>query len=244
MQLFHTLANHVLTSRCLLCGLSCDGHSHLCRLCTGDLPWLVDPCALCGIPLIPNTTQLPFSGDHICGPCIKSPPVYDHCYAPFFYAPPMDYLISAFKDRHQMLPGRLLANLLTDFLIHTYHDQNWPHQVITVPVHWWRRLMRGFNQTEVLGYQLADKLPISVNTGHCRRLQARLQQRGQSRRQRQRNLHQVFTVNGDFSGQHIAILDDVVTTGSTVTEISRLLRAAGATRIDIWALARTPSVSS
>ena len=233
LRLFNQLPDF-LPRRCPLCDLRVSQSRALCQACTGDLPWLNNPCSQCGL-------ALGKAEDSYCADCLRDPPAFDHCFAPLVYAPPLDYLIAAFKYRAQLGHGELLADLLIEYLRHCYSQQPWPTRVLPVPLHWRRRLRRGFNQSEILAYRLARQLPIKLDFASCRRLRATAAQQGQTRAQRKHSLRQAFQVQGDFSGQHVAILDDVVTTGSTVNEIAQLLRLAGAARVDIWALARTPS---
>lgn len=234
---FNNLA-YFLPNCCLLCGLNTTLQRPICLACIADLPWLGNACPQCGLPL--EADGVSRTGTP-CGQCLSSPPVYDHCYAPLCYAPPVDYLIRGFKYRSNFTQGGLLTGLLIEHLKHSYSDQPWPQSIIPVPLHWRRRLFRGFNQAEVLGHDLAKALPLALDSHSCRRIHATAHQRGQSRSERKHNLRNAFRLNGLFTEMHIAVLDDVVTTGSTVAEISRLLKRAGAARIDIWALARTPS---
>jgi len=242
----------ILPNQCVLCGLKCPAPRPVCMKCFADLPWLISACPQCRLPLPAGEDQNP------CGQCQSHPPPFDHCYAPFAYAAPVDFLIRGFKDRAQWRHLTLLAEALGECLLHSYGDEPWPDYLLPVPLHWRRRLWRGFNQTEVLGHALLTHLrqtaqlrSQSDNTPPDRllyrallRTRATQHQRGGSRAHRKHNLSDAFRLNPTakalFQGAHVAILDDVVTTGSTANETSRLLCRAGASRIDIWALARTP----
>ncbi len=115
-----------------------------------------------------------------------------------------------------------------------------PDLIVPVPLHWRRRFIRGFNQSQWLANYLGRQLNISVDNKLLMRIRNTPPQQQLRRKQRQKNLKGAFQVKRPVEGQHIALIDDVVTTGSTVSELSRLLKKAGASRVDIWCLARTP----
>lgn len=250
-----TLFNHLaqfLPNHCLLCDLKCPTPRPVCVRCFAELPWLISGCRQCSLPLPAENSQ------SLCGQCLNNPPEFDQCYTPFVYAAPVDFLIRGFKDRAQWQHLPILVEALGELLLDNYANEPWPDHLLPVPLHWRRRLWRGFNQTEALGYALLRHLqqaspsnsplikppPQRLNHNILLRPRVTQHQRGGGREHRQHNLHDAFRLRNKakdlIQGAHIAILDDVVTTGSTANEISQLLRRAGARRIDIWALARTP----
>ena len=120
-----------------------------------------------------------------------------------------------------------------------YRSDTLPDLVTSVPLHWTRAFTRGFNQSELLSRFLA----VDVNRPYqntMRKLTRTQKQQDLDRRARLNNLKQAFEVKADVNNKHIAVVDDVVTTGATAETLATLLKAAGARRVDIWALARTP----
>ena len=119
-----------------------------------------------------------------------------------------------------------------------------PELIVPVPLHWTRRWRRGFNQAEMLGWDLAQAMNIPLMTRLCRRTQRTPSQRGLSRTQRQQNLRNAFSLSRHaqtaLEGKCVALLDDVVTTTSTVRALSTQLIEAGAAEVHVWAVARTP----
>jgi ComF family protein len=111
---------------------------------------------------------------------------------------------------------------------------------VPVPLHWRRRWTRGFNQAEVIADELAYRLRIPLHAQALLRRQQHTPQQQLTAAQRRRNLRSGFAIRGDVRGRHVALVDDVVTTGATAAEIARTLLDAGAASVQVWCLARTP----
>ncbi|TQV71835.1 ComF family protein [Exilibacterium tricleocarpae] len=222
--------DYLLPARCLLCDLTVTGPDCICAGCRGDLPQLPAGCRRCALPL-------PGDAD-ICGACLQRPPAFARTLAPFTFMPPVDTLIHAYKYRRQLAAGALLGQLLAQHLRRAYADDQLPEWLLPVPLHWRRLLLRGFNQAALLAAQLGRELALPVVDG-CRRRVHTPPQAGVERQRRRRNLRGAFTLRCDPAHRHVAIVDDVVTTTSTVAELAGLLAAAGARRVDIWCIART-----
>jgi len=225
--------------KCTLCGDTCttphprSGIS-LCPGCQGDLPWIESACRSCALPLPPSAHHL------YCGECLEDPPPFQQAFAPFYYAPPVRQWITGFKHHSQLLSGRLLGDLLLETLREHYLDTPLPEVILPVPLHWQRQLWRGYNQSTELGKQLAKGLDIPCRPDLLKRLRRSNSQQGLSREQRLHNLRKAFGISPNNPFTRVALLDDVVTTGSTAREIGRLLQKNGVTEIHLWAIARTP----
>jgi len=135
---------------------------------------------------------------------------------------------------------------MADFVEHQYQelDLPLPDLLLPTPMHWRRRLLRGFNQTLLLARDLSGRLSIPLGDSLCRRVKATPPQQGLSRSKRQKNLKDAFVLSKQgksaLRNKRVALLDDVVTTGTTARELSRLLIRGGAAEVHLWALARTP----
>lgn len=242
--MMHRFFNFLLPNPCLLC------HTHLkqgliCSGCEWDLPHLAGVGNLCRLCCLPIS-----SASDYCGQCLKQPPDFSISLIPFAYAHPVDGLIHQFKYRASFAQGRLLAQMLAGFLDHQYQElgQPLPELLLPTPMHWTRHLLRGFNQTALLARDLSTQLAIPLDESLCRRIKRTPPQQGLSRRKRQKNLRGAFALSERakqrLNGKRIALLDDVVTTGATARELSRVLMEAGAKEVHLWALARTPEPDS
>lgn len=224
-------------NRCLLCLGTASGIPEcLCHGCLNDLPWLGPACRCCALPLP--------QADLLCGHCQQQPPAFAQVVTPFRYGFPLDSLIPAFKYHQQLTYGRLLARLLLQAVKHHYqvHGQALPDLVIPLPLHRARQAQRGYNQALELARPIARALRLPLDRTSLVRQQPTAPQQGLDAQARRQNLRNAFAcLRPDrVKGKHIALLDDVVTTGTTVNEASRTLLAAGAASVSIWCVARTP----
>lgn len=227
-QLFQFIfANH-----CVLCKDKSHSPIALCAACTTTLPWINNTCQRCALPLTGNILT------QECGQCLNQPPPFDRTLALFEYHPPIDQLINQFKFHGRLLNGHLFGALLTQKIQDAYANNTLPECIIPVPLHRKRLRERGYNQALELARPLAKKLNIPINRYDCQRVLNTTPQSQIPATERRKNLRNAFDCT-PLSAKHIAIVDDVVTTTSTIRELSHRLRSAGAERIDIWCVART-----
>jgi ComF family protein len=212
---------------CALCGNS--SNSGICAACNHDLSWIDQACTHCGIPL-------PHLG--LCALCQIKPPPFSRCISPFAYAAPLSHLLGAFKYEHKLHYGRILSGFLVERLREC--DDLAADIIVPTPLHWRRRWSRGFNQAEIIGDELSRALAIPLEAQALRRVRATPRQQQLNAEQRRKNLRGAFAASRSVQGAHVALVDDVVTTCATSTEISRVLLAAGAASVQVWCLARTP----
>ena len=220
---------------CLLCDEVSDGPLDLCSACEAELPWLGGQCLICALPL--PTTGL------VCGACLNKPPAFTRVEAAWRYGFPVDALITRFKHQAQWPLGRLLGDLLSHHLHHAFSEGLEPAQLLLpVPLARQRLRQRGFNQAQMLAHWLGQRLQLPVAEHLLQRTQDTPAQQQLSAIQRKRNLRQAFRLSDPaaVAGRHLALVDDVLTTGATAEALARLLKKAGAARVDIYCLARTP----
>lgn len=214
---------------CDLCGLSLDSDS-IMTLCTAcQLALTPQPrCQRCGL-----TTLSPMRE---CGRCLKQPPPWHALYCIGDYRYPLDHYIHQLKYQRQFWLAQPLAQQLATTITE-------PAPLLcAVPMHWRRYLWRGFNQSDQLAQQLASELHVQYWPSLFHRRRATIPQKGLHKSQRRHNLAGAFhfTTPIHTLGSHVAIVDDVVTTGSTLKPLCHLLTAIGVTQIDIYCLCRTP----
>lgn len=228
------LFDQLLPAPCLLCGLASANYRLLCPECDAALPRLNQQPHLCSCCALPLNNNAP-----LCGKCLRKPPAFSQSSIAFRYDHPLDSLIQQFKYRRQLSSGKLLASLLAA----TCQQSVRPDFLVPVPMHWRKRWQRGFNQSELLAHWVGKALGIPVLPA-CKQIRHHHSQKGLGRRERLKNQREAFAPNAAvthrLANMHVALVDDVVTTTATARALSELLLKAGARRVDIWALARTP----
>jgi len=224
----------LLETVCVLCGERGEAGLDLCRACRLDLPVIETACERCAIPLPAMHRH-----DGLCGHCQHEPPAFERCLAPFAYQAPLDRLLQDLKFNRRLALARTLGRLMARWLAD--HTNSLPECLMPVPLHPTRLRERGFNQSLELARPIARRLGLPLDIHGCQRLRNTLPQAELSARQRHGNLKGAFGVKEAVAG-HIAIIDDVMTTGSTVRELARTLRKAGARRVDVWVCARAGTV--
>lgn len=219
----------VFSPHCRLCLAPGAGQLSLCSDCRDELPWLPVSCRLCALPLAPE------AGHGLCPACLADPPLLDSCGALFSYQPPIDHWIHALKFGRDLAVARLLGLLLAERLSPLQDDRM---RVLAVPLHPRRLRQRGYNQATEIARTLIRQGWPSSRCG-CYRKRHTEAQSGLPARHRRNNLRGVFAVRNRLQGEHVLLVDDVMTTGSTLNELARTLKAAGAARVDARVIART-----
>lgn len=220
---------HSTHHRCSLCGLNpADDVSGLCHACHDDLPWLDHACPICAEPRAVASNAL-------CPRCSRHLPPFQSTTAALTYRFPVDRLLSSVKYHRRPQLLRWLTACLAERI--QQRQQPLPEMLIPVPSHPLTLWRRGFNQAELIASLLASQLSITQKNLLRKRLLTQ-HQLELDRAQRLKNLTGAFVVDG-APARHIAIVDDVMTTGATVTQAARALRQAGAGEIEVWVIART-----
>lgn len=217
---------------CVLCGRQGDEGMDLCRGCRQELLPNPQSCLRCGAPLGTAGTT--------CGPCSRRQPPFICSHIPFCYEAPLDYLLLQLKF-HQSLH---LAPLLGTLMAETIRGRTMPlpQALVPVPLHAGRLRERGYNQALELARPLSRLLDIPIEYRLCRRQRATLAQTSLQGKERRHNLRGAFAVEKGELPRHVAIVDDVVTTGATVEELARTLRRAGVETVEVWACARAGKI--
>jgi ComF family protein len=178
-----------------------------------------------------------------CAQCQEAPPPFERVAAPWAYDFPLDAAIKRFKHRHDRPMGRLLGGRMAAWLAYRFAEGlDRPQRLLPVPLSLERQRMRGFNQAQLLGGWLSTALAIPLDSRALVRTRHTASQQGLDLAARQHNLHNAFELatGAQVDGLHLALVDDVLTTGATARALAALLRQAGARRVDVYCLARTP----
>lgn len=224
------LLDALLPPRCLLCGDSGATGRDLCSGCRADFSRNGCCCPRCALPL---QTPAP-----LCGACLRREPPFAAAWAPFLYSHPLDLLEARFKFGRDLAAGRVLAQLMLQ-QAHSDTTLQLPQLLLCVPLHPQRLRERGYNQALELARPLAHGLQIPMDAHALQRQRPTRAQTGLDAKARRRNLRDAFRLRDEHAlPGHVAIVDDVMTTGSTLRECARVLRRGGVERVDVWALAR------
>lgn len=234
----------LLPGHCKLCKSDSLRKLDLCALCESDLPEIGPHCSICSEPFSNQPAEGCSFSALKCGHCLGGKTLFSRAHIPYIYKAPIDRLLIAFKFKGDMVAGKVLGELLSQHLEKSIkHGHDSPDRIIAVPLHWRRRLGRGFNQAHVLATTLSRRLSIPIENKLVSRKTHTRAQHHLDRKQRLLNLHDAFSVNrsagtGQIEGKSFAIVDDVFTTGSTANAITKLLIDNGADRVVVWAVAR------
>lgn len=229
----------ILPSHCLLCAQDGDGRRDLCAACAGDLARNRLCCPRCALPL-----QAPAP---LCGECLLREPPFDAAFAPFLYGHPIDLLVTKLKFGRSLAAGRVLSELWLDAVAEAAPMR--PDLLVPIPLHASRLRERGYNQALELARPLARALGIPLGGNVLSRTKATAAQSNLDAKTRRRNLRGAFMFHATelaelsaarTEASHVALVDDVMTTGATLRECARVLKRAGIARVDVWALARAP----
>ncbi len=223
-----------IASRCWLC--QCPLHlavQGICSVCLSHLPVAPPCCPRCGLPSS--------GGHHDCGRCLQKPPPWDAMVFATPYEPPVSGLVLRLKSSRFPEPDTALARLLLLRWLERYRGNTLrrPDVILSVPLHRQRYAWRGFNQSELLARPLARWLHCDYFPGALSRDRQTTSQQSLTERERKWNLRKAFTCHTRLRGKHVMLLDDVVTTGSTVREIGKILRNQGVASLQIACICRT-----
>ena len=242
------LLDLVLPPRCILCRARVEAPGTLCAGCWRGVNFLGEPCcACCGVPFAFDAGPNEAGSESLCAGCLARPPRFDQARSVFAYDDHSRGLVLALKhgDRLQGVPafGQWLARAGAGLLAEA--DLAAP-----VPLHWTRLWRRRYNQSALLAKaactawrRRGEPGPILVPDLLIRRRRTPSQGR-RTRSQRAENVRGAFRLRRgvDVTGKRVLLFDDVLTSGATVEECARVLRRAGAARVDVLTLARAVRV--
>jgi ComF family protein len=213
--------------RCHFCAAT--GSAPACAACERALPWNQDACAVCAQPL----------GDParaICGECRHMPEVRYRMWTAFRYAEPIAAQILGLKFHARLAGAYVLGTLMAKALARRVEPL--PELIVPVPLHAARLRRRGYNQALEISRRIAQCLAVTVVMDAVQRVRPTPEQTRLDAAARRSNLRGAFAVVGEIRDRHVAIVDDVITTGATVRELAAVLTQAGARRVEAWAAAR------
>lgn len=243
-RLGYQSGQRLLPPVCVICQQSC--HSVLCQDCQQQWPVVQQPCLTCGLPVTGADAKA------VCGQCLKQAPHCHRIISAYAYQDRLAWLLKQYKFQRNLAAGKALVEQFQAQLVSMF-DQSalanisagQPVTVMPVPLHWRRLAQRGFNQSHELAHAVQRFLQqrgFSVDLQRLERHKANLSQARSNATQRRRNVSNNFRINAvNLSQRYVIIVDDVVTTGSTVNAIARLCQKQKPYWIETWTLARAVS---
>lgn len=226
---------------CVLCGLPSMRPLTLCQPCEDDIPANDPACPRCALPLHDTAPE--------CGQCLHRPPAFTATIATRLYTEPMSRFIKDLKFRGDLSLLPVLTELMAASIASRLAQRRAPDALVPMPLHWFRKWRRGFNQAELLAHGLARhpdlrSARLRVDNGLCRRRRATRPQHGLNAKSRARNLHNAIECKASVDGLYLVIIDDVMTTGASANALAHALLGAGAADVEVWCCARTPSATA
>jgi ComF family protein len=228
------IQDYLLPPTCILCGNAGYESRDICHSCYKHLPRNNLCCYRCA-EILEAPAASARHPSRLCGRCLSKHPAFDETYAPFIHHGAVRHLISTLKFGADYKNARLLGLLLAEHLKQTAER---PDLILPVPLHASRYRRRGFNQAIEIGRTVAKQLLIPLDITSCQRHRDTPHQTQLSAKKRRKNMKNAFSIIKPINARHIAILDDVMTTGSTAHELAYALKKAGADRVDVWVCAR------
>jgi ComF family protein len=225
---------------CAVCGA--PGAAALCDACRAKIP--IRPaeacCAICGKTLIERDAALGTAA-HVCRVCREEPPPFDLARSAALLQGPVRTLVHDLKYHHAEWLAPVLGELLHGCFLAHYAAER-PDVVVPIPLHPFKRLSRGYNQSELLARDLARRLGLPCAPRLVARVRNTATQTKRDRAERRRNMDGAFAVRPArvpfCAGKRVLLVDDVMTTGATFAAAARALRDAGAARVLCLSVAR------
>lgn len=224
-----------LPPACPLCGEEGTFFTQrlFCPDCLNDfLPCASPCCPRCALPYAAEQ-----GADHLCEECSRAAPAFDRVIAAGVYEGALRLAVHRFKYQGRIDLDRPLGLLLAN-AFESAGGGAIPDLIVPVPLHRERLRARTYNQSLLLGRVLGRKWHTPVATRLLVRDRFTSPQQGLRRRLRRRNLQGAFALHGDPIGRRVLLVDDVLTTGATARECSRVLREGGAARVEVAVLGR------
>ena len=213
---------------CAFCVAPC-GHALVCEACCAALPRIEPACPTCALPA---------SAGGRCGACLARPPPFAAAYAAFAYAFPLDRLLQSFKYGGQLANADFFAEALALRVAQRGAATPWPDALVALPLAPSRQRERGFDQATEIARRVASITGVAMASG-LHRTRDTPAQAALPWKERAQNVRGAFAADPTLAGRRIAIVDDVMTTGATLTAATHAALRSGVRAVEVWAVART-----
>lgn len=246
MEFTHKLLLNLFPPRCLFCQNMVDEavidrpvlnkNVDICIDCYQALPHNSHCCVRCALPLAEDV-----SSRVLCGRCIRKMPVFDYAYSLFRYEAEIIGLVHQLKFSEKICHARSIGEMLrAKFEQELLPEHGRPDCLLPVSLHKSRLRQRGFNQSIEIARVIEKEFKIPIDHDTVIRQRSTESQTGLDAQQRRKNIRGAFSMVTEASYDHVLIIDDVITTGSTVNELARVLKKANVERVGVLSIARAP----
>ena len=236
--LSRNLLQLLFPQRCIICHAGAivsagNRSSAICPACIKQLPFNRTACARCALPLAEDS-----GSTELCGRCLKQAPAFDYAVSAFRYEGVVVPLVQQLKFSDKISFAPTLGHQMAEVYLSSSMDL--PDCLLPVPLHQRRLRERGYNQSIELARPLARLTGLPLSRDRVIRHRNTAPQVGNRVDARRRNIRHAFGLTAPLEASHVLIIDDVVTTGSTVNELAKLLKACGVRKVGVLSLARAP----
>lgn len=208
--------------KCPFCGTVTN--EGICRACRESLPYVTQPrCVQCGKPIRRAENEF-------CADCVSARHKFEEGRSLWVHREPVSGAIYALKYKNLRINGEIFGRELAR-CYGGYLKKYKVELLIPVPLHWKRRLGRGYNQAAVIAEALSEYTGIPSDSRILRRVKNTEAQKNLDNKQRRRNIRGAFRAEKRIAARRVAVIDDIYTTGSTLDEAARVLRQAGAEKV-------------
>jgi len=222
---FGSLSKRIFKQNCLMCAAPANNTLTLRQICIDSLPRAPSPsCQQCGL-----ATQ-----GELCGGCLNNPPHYDATTALFSYAYPADAILQHYKYNNALYLSQTFGHLLAEEIVPFNIDV-----IIPMPLHPSRLQERGFNQSLEVAKVIAKQLNLVIDATSCSKTKNTPPQASLPLKERLKNMKGAFSCQPLMAGKHVALIDDVMTTGASLNALAKTIKQAGAAKVSCYVLART-----
>jgi len=232
MELAQKLLSNLFPCRCILCQQTVKQNFEVCPDCYQALPHNDVCCLRCALPLAEEINNAV-----LCGACIQNAPAFDYAHSLFRYEGDVIGLVHQLKFGEKIGFARTIGEMLLTLLLKTNEK---PDCLLPVSLHKSRLRQRVFNQSIEISRVLAKNFAIAIEHSAVVRHRSTSAQTGLNAKQRKKNIEGAFSVVGKLNYKHVLIIDDVMTTGSTVNELAKLLKKNKVERVGVLSIARAP----